>query len=114
MIPTTSTLGSESFTSLRIRGEVLLTRLGPRGTALAEALRGRFAQQDHGYYLTPARAEKWWLLFAAGFIAIKRQHEYGGMVWFFERDGDDDAPSLRRLSLMRAVRVARNEADISI
>lgn len=40
-----------------------------RGALLAKALKGRYAREIRGFYLTPGRARKWETLFAAGFTA---------------------------------------------
>ncbi len=57
-----------------------------RGATLALALKARRRAQQHAltFYLTPARAEKWQVLFTAGFTA-RRRHMNGFAAWSFER-----------------------------
>ena len=41
-----------------------------RGADLARAMRGRFARARGVWYMTPARAKKWELLYGAGFRIV--------------------------------------------
>lgn len=66
-----------------------------RGEMLARSLKGRCAP-DGSWWLTPARADKWRLLFRAGYSARKR-FVLGQPVWVYELEG-------QALSLADAVR----------
>lgn len=50
-------------------GDICLKVRGERGEMLARALRGRLARSSGAWYLTPARAQKWRLLFLGGYSA---------------------------------------------
>ncbi len=80
--------------------EVRIDITGERGILLARALRARIVGRQT-LYMTPARAEKWRLLFRAGYTAHKRI--VGGQPnWTFSlRFGDGE-----RVSLPDAVRLA--------
>lgn len=52
-----------------------------RASALARALRGRYVPGCAGFRLTPYAAERWSLLFAAGFDAAKRTTFAQGSHW---------------------------------
>jgi len=101
------THNGESYRLTQVGREVELRLSGARGVGLARALGAR----EHGLggivYLQPAKAEKWRLLFMAGFGA--RLRRVGGLrVWTFERGG------CTHLNLAEAVRIARAEVEISV
>mgnify|MGYP001616149108 CR=1 FL=1 len=75
--------------------ERLLMTHDPRATALALAIGGRETARGEIFF-TPVRAEKWQLLYDAGYSAIQGKHS-----WRYERAGD-----IRR-NLSEAVMVAR-------
>ncbi len=85
------------------RRELLLRIQGARGEALAIALGGRYASGLRAYYLTSAKAEKWYALFAGGAVAISR-YRFGARFWTFSvgvREG---------LALHEAIALVRAEA----
>ncbi len=71
-----------------------------RGAALALALRGRYAQEQHCWFLTPARAKKWQALYDAGFAAVLVKSNRGSF-WRFNKHPDAD-----HLELREAMRVS--------
>lgn len=57
-----------------------------RAWNIARALKGRWAPGLAAFHMTPARAEKWKILYAAGFDATTvRVHDQ--RVWVFKHDG---------------------------
>jgi hypothetical protein len=57
-----------------------------RAWNVARALRGRWAPGLRAFHMTPARAEKWKILYAAGFDAHTiRSHDQ--RVWVFTQKG---------------------------
>lgn len=58
----------------------------PRARSLARALGGRFIRSLNGYALTPAKADRWQLLFDHGLTAA-RGYRYGPGWWFLAPDG---------------------------
>lgn len=63
------------------REERLLMTNDPRACALATAIGGRESRRGE-IFLTPGRAEKWRLLFDAGFTPVLRKSS-----WRFRRNG---------------------------
>lgn len=55
-----------------------------RGRELAASLRGRHSIRLRGYLLTPARMERWRLLFEAGWMAEPTYH-YNIKAWTYSR-----------------------------
>lgn len=72
-----------------------------RGGLLARALHARQHPALPAWYLTPARAEKWRLLFLGDFYPMQRQIRRVARVWFYV------APDGRKLTLAEAVKLAR-------
>lgn len=98
-LPMTSGLAhSERYSLEDLSCGDLRLRISPngRGELLARVLGGRFARYPRSYIFTPARAEKWRVLFLGGW-APRRKMSAGIKGWVFVRDG-------LALDLARAVR----------
>ena len=72
-----------------------------RGATLAKALHGRWARGSGVFFITPARAKKWEVLFRAGFTAIKVNNNTDP-VWRFVREGFTE-----KFPLHDAMKIAR-------
>lgn len=94
MIPASGNVGGESFIAHTSDREVCI-KVGKdvpdgypgRGENLARALDGRYAPGVRCFYLTPARAAKWYCLFMAGFDARQVGTKWGGTAWVYFRAG---------------------------
>jgi hypothetical protein len=80
------------------RDERLLMTHDPRACALAVAIGGRESKRGEIFF-TPGRAEKWRLLYDAGFSPVPGKHS-----WRYARNGDT------RRNLSEAVQACREEA----
>ncbi len=79
-----------------------------RAGRLARALRARVARAPAGYVLTPAAAERWRLLFEAGYDARTFYSSVHGLAWrFFLGSGKPRAMS----AVLKSI---RDEAALSL
>lgn len=84
--------------------EIRIDVTGERGILLARALRARVVGTT--LYMTPARAEKWRLLFRTGYTA-HRKVVHGQPIWVYSlRFGDKE-----RMVLAEAIKRAREAVD---
>lgn len=75
-----------------------------RAWNVARALKGRWAPGLRAFHMTPARAEKWKTLYAAGFDATTiRVHDQ--RIWIFKHDG-------KTLTLSESMRLAETEDEM--
>lgn len=68
-----------------------------RGDVLAQAMSGRYCTGPRVWWLTPARAQKWLLLYLGGWSA-RRVQAFGLMTWVLDRGKE------KRVTIAEAVR----------